>query len=122
MTSMEIGTKLVALVREHKNAEAMQQLYSPDIVSVEAGAPPGGDRETHGLPACLAKGKAWGESNEVHSGEVEGPFPHDDRFAVVYRYDITQKASGRRIKMNEVALFTVKADKIVREEFFYTMG
>ncbi|CAN5239323.1 hypothetical protein BH11MYX1_BH11MYX1_53490 [soil metagenome] len=119
---MEIGTQLVALVREHKNAEAMQQLYSPDIVSVEAGAPPGGDPQTVGLPACLAKSKTWSESNAVHSAEIEGPFPHGDRFAVIFRYDITQKASGRRMKMNEVALFTVKADKIVREEFFYAMG
>lgn len=122
MTPMEIGTKLVGLVREHRNQEAMQQLYSPNIVSVEAGAPPGGDPQTLGLPACLAKSKAWIESNEVHSGEVEGPFPHGDRFAVIFRYDITQKASGTRMKMNEVALFTVEADKIVREEFFYAMG
>lgn len=122
MTPMEIGTKLVAFVKAGKNDEAMKELYAKDIVSVEAGGPPGGNPESHGLDACLEKGKGWVAAHEIHGAEVEGPFPNGDRFAVVFRYDITQRASGNRIKTNEVALFTVKADKITREEFFYAMG
>jgi hypothetical protein len=30
--------------------------------------------------------------------------------------------AGRRTKLEEVALYTVKDGKIVREEFFYSMG
>ena len=51
-----------------------------------------------------------------------GPYPHDDRFAVRFVYDITHKPSQKRMVMDEVALFTVSNGKIVKEEFFYTAG
>jgi ketosteroid isomerase-like protein len=120
MTTLEIGTKLVALVRAGKNPEAVETLYDPAIVSVEAGAPPGQSREATGIPACLAKGKAFRERFEVHGVTVEGPFPHDDRFAILLKYDLTPK-TGPKFEMAEVAMYTVKNDKIVREEFFYAM-
>ena len=121
MTSLEIGKQLVELCRSGKNHEAMEKLYSPDIVSVEAAAPPGGSAEAKGLPAVLAKGKWWSENHEVHKAEVEGPYPHGDRFAVTFKYDVTRKTDNKRFPMHEVALYTVNDDKIVREEFFYPM-
>ena len=121
MTTLEIGKQLVELCRGGKNHEAMEKLYSPDIVSVEAGAPPGQSAEAKGIAAVMAKGKWWAENHEIHKAEVEGPFPHGDRFATVFKYDITRKADKQRIQMHEVALFTVAGDKITREEFFYAM-
>jgi hypothetical protein len=121
MTTKEIGQKLVDLCRAGKNAEAMQSLHATDIVSVEAGAPPGQSAETRGLAACLAKSKQWSESNEVHSMKVDGPYPHGDRFAVIFDMDVTRRADKQHIVMREIALYTVKNDKIVREEFFYSM-
>ncbi|MBC7975998.1 MAG: nuclear transport factor 2 family protein, partial [Myxococcales bacterium] len=50
------------------------------------------------------------------------PYPNGDRFAVRFNYDVTHKPSSKRIQMDEVALYTVKDGKIVREEFFYAMG
>jgi ketosteroid isomerase-like protein len=122
MTTMEIGKKLVQLCNEGKNHEAMETLYAADIVSVEAGAPPGTSPEAHGLPAVIAKSKWWADNHTVHSAACVGPFPHGDRFIVRFTYDITNKPSGRRMTMDEMALFTVKAGKIAREEFFYVMG
>jgi ketosteroid isomerase-like protein len=122
MTTKDLGQKLVDLCKAGKNAEAIQTLYAPNIVSVEAGAPPGTAAEVTGLAACLAKSKAFAEDAEVHSAKVEGPFPNGDRFAVIFDYDITRRSmGGKRFKMQEVALYTVKDDKIVREEFFYSM-
>ena len=121
MTTYEIGVKLVDLVKAGRNREAMEALYAGDIVSIEAGAPPGQPTEAKGLPACLEKGKQFGQLMEVHGAHVEGPFPHGDRFAVFYSYDVTPRAGGARFKMNEVALYTVANDKITREEFFYKM-
>jgi hypothetical protein len=90
-------------------------------VSVEAGAPPGQSAESKGLDACLAKSKNWVEMHEVHSANVEGPFPHGDRFAVLFDYDITRRDNKQRFRMKEIALFTVANGKIVKEEFFYSM-
>ena len=121
MTPIEIGTKLAALIKAGKNEEAMKTFYAEDIVSVEAGAPPGGNPETHGIAACIDKGKQFRERMEVHSHDATGPFPNGDRFTLVLSNDVTPKAGGPRFTMTEVALYTVKGDKIVREEFFYKM-
>jgi hypothetical protein len=120
MTTLKLGKRLVELCREGKNDEAMAELYSPDIVSVEAGAPPGMSAETRGMEAVVAKGAWWSENHTIHSAKVEGPFPHGDRFIVRFTYDITIKKANQRIMMDEAALFTVENGKVVREEFFYT--
>jgi ketosteroid isomerase-like protein len=121
MTTMEIANRLVALCRQGKFDEA-RALYADDAVSVEAGAPPGGQREAVGLAAIEAKGKWWTDNHEVHSAKVTGPWPHDDRFIVGFEFDVTLKPTGQRFTMEEAGLYTVKDGAIVREEFFYSMG
>ena len=122
MKTMEIAKKLADLCRQGKNAEALDTLFSADVVSVEAGAPPGMEREAKGLAAVKAKGEWWRANHEIHSASVTGPWPHDDKFVVGFQYDVTNKPSGKRMKMDEVGLYTVRDGKIVREEFFYDMG
>jgi len=119
MSAFEIGKKLVELCKVGKNAEAIATLYSDDVVSVEAFAPPGQSPEVRGLAAVMGKGEWWAANHTVHSASVEGPWPQGDRFIVRFTYDITRKASGERVTMDETALFTVAGDKVVREEFFY---
>ena len=72
MTTLEIANKLVALCREGKFEDA-KSLYADDAVSVEAGAPPGQQREAVGLAAIEAKGKWWSDNHEVHSFKITGP-------------------------------------------------
>lgn len=120
MTTMEIGKKLVELCSKGQNKEAMESLYSQDIVAVEAGAPAGQSREAKGLQAVLGKASWWADNHIVHSSKVEGPWPHDDRFIVRFTYDVTFKPASKRFTMEEAALYTVANGKIVREEFFYS--
>jgi hypothetical protein len=77
--------------------------------------------ETRGIEGIRGKHVWWEQAMEMHSGKVEGPFLHgDDRFAVIFEFDATERATGRRNQMREVAIYTVNpAGKIVREEFFY---
>jgi ketosteroid isomerase-like protein len=120
-----VGKKLVELCRKGMNLDAISSLYSPDIVSVEAIGVEAVPAEMRGIDKVVAKNKWWYENNEVHHASAEGPFPHRDRFAVIFRYDATAKAGprkGQRGKFEEVAVYTVKNGKIVREEFFYDMG
>jgi ketosteroid isomerase-like protein len=121
-TTLEVGKKYVALAKEGKNELIQAELFTKDTVSVEAGAPPGQDRAAKGLEAIKAKGKWWTDNHIVHSAEVTGPYPNDDRFAVRFVYDVTHKPNGQRFTMDEIGLFTVANGKIVKEEFFYTMG
>ncbi len=122
MTTLEIAKKYVELCQKNAHHEILETLFSKDIVSVEAGAPPGKSPETKSLKGVADKSKQWQTDHEVHSAKVEGPWPHGNKFIVRFSYDVTNKPSGRRMQMEEAALFTIENDKIVREEFFYSMG
>lgn len=123
MTAQQVAQQLVTYCQEGKNLESINTLYADDIVSVEAHAPPGGERTLEGIEAVRAKHDWWTNNHTVHSAETYGPYPHgDDRFAVRFVYDLTQKQSGRRVTMDEVAVYTVARGKIVREEYFYKGG
>jgi ketosteroid isomerase-like protein len=122
MTTLEVGKKLVELCKAGKNKEAAETLYAPDIVSVEAGGPPGKDRATRGVKALAEKSQWWQDNHTIHSSATEGPWPHDDRFIVKFTYDVTFKPENKRFTLEEAALFTVKDGKVVKEEFFYAMG
>ena len=120
MTTKEVADKLVKLCSEAKFHECLP-LYSPDIVSMEAGAPPGQSREAKGIEAVKAKGEWWNANHEVHSSVVEGPLVAGSHFAVTYKLDVTFKPEARRFAMEEVAVYKVTDGKIVYEEFFYNM-
>jgi ketosteroid isomerase-like protein len=121
MTTQEVANTLVKLCSAGKFEEAMTSLYSSDIVSMEAGAPPGQSREAKGIAAVKAKGEWWTSNHEVHSLTVEGPLVAASHFAVVFKMDVTFKPQSRRFKMEEVAVYKVADGKIVYEEFFYNM-
>jgi ketosteroid isomerase-like protein len=120
MTTQEVANKLVELCSQNKLIEAYD-LYAPNIVSMEAGAPPGQSRESKGIDAVRAKGDWWVANHEVHSSTVEGPLVAGNHFAVTFKFDVTQKASGTRFRLEEVAVYKVADGKIVYEEFFYSM-
>ena len=119
MSAIEVGDRLVALCREGKNLEAIDTLYADTVVSVEAGDMPGLPRVIEGVEAVRGKTVWWLENHQVHGGDVEGPFPHDDRFAVYFDMDITPKQTGQRMAIKEIGLYTVEDGKVTREEFFY---
>jgi hypothetical protein len=121
VTTQEVANTLVKLCSQGKFEDATKQLYSPDIVSMEAVAPPGGSRESKGIDAVIAKGKWWAENHEIHSATVEGPLVAGPYFSTVFKLDVTFKPEKKRFKMEEVALYKVADGKIVHEEFFYTM-
>jgi len=120
MTTQEVANEVVKLCSQGKFPEAMA-LYSPDIVSVEAAAPPGQSRESKGIAAVKAKGEWWTANHEVHSVSVEGPLVAGSHFAVTYKLDVTFKPQNRRFTMEEVGVYKVADGKIVYEEFFYNM-
>ena len=118
MSALEIGQKMVALCKEGKSLEAINTLFSENAESIEAMSMPDMPAHMKGLDAIRGKNEWWFANNEVHSGEVKGPFPHGDRFAVIFNYDVTSKAgpmAGQRFQMEEVGLYTVAGGKIVKD-------
>ncbi len=124
MDTKQVGKKLVDLCNQGKNMDAIDSLYSKDIVSVEPAGGPEMPREAKGIDQVRAKTRWWYDNHEVHSGKAEGPYPHEDRFAVRFLYEVTPKSGpmkGKRVAIDEVGIYTVKNGKIVREEFFFDM-
>lgn len=120
MSVTDIANELVALCRQGKNDDAIDKLYSPDIVSVESASMPDMPSEMRGIDAIRGKSAWWTENNEVHAADVNGPFLTDgNQFAVEFTYETTFKPTGERQKMHEMALYTVEGNHIVHEHFFY---
>ncbi len=115
-----VAHRLVEHCRNDTTELCLQELYAPDAVSVEAVATPGGSRETAGVAAIRQKHDWWYSTFEVHESLVDGPYLHgDDRFAVIFEVDTTNRETGERGRMREIGVYTVLDGKIVREEFLY---
>jgi hypothetical protein len=123
--SYEVGRKLVDLCRKGQYLEAINSLYSPDIVNLEARNDPAMPARTQGIDAVRKKNQWWMDNHTIHSAQIEGPYPNGDRFIVHFSYDTTAKAgpmAGKRMKFEEAGLYTVRSGKITQEEFFYHFG
>lgn len=74
-----------------------------------------------GRKAVEAKCAEWVASHEIHGASCEGPFCGSTGFAVKMNMDVTDKNSGQRMVMQEIAFYTVQGGKIIQEEFCYGM-
>jgi ketosteroid isomerase-like protein len=114
MSVQSVAKKFVELCNQGKNFDVMRTLYAPDIVSVE-----GDGQETAGQAKVIQKSERWAANNTIHGEKVKGPFFNGaNQFAVTFAFEVTPKATGKRITQEEVAVYTVKDDKITREQFF----
>ena len=68
-------------------------------------------------PAILARSDWFTAAHEIHLMVVEGPFLSPEYFAVIFHMDATIKATGHRMQVSEVALYTVATGKVIRDEF-----
>ena len=115
MSLRTTASRFVELCRAGKNFDVMRTMYAPDIISVE-----GDGKETAGQQPVIHKSEIWAGDNTIHGEKVRGPFFNGpNQFAVHFSFDITRKSSGQRSTIEEVGVYTVKGDKITREQFFY---
>jgi hypothetical protein len=118
MSVQTVAKKFVELCRAGKNFDVMRTMYAPAIVSVE-----GDGKETAGQGPVIKKSEDWVADKAFNGETVAGPFfngANPDQFVVYFTLDITPKATGKRITLEEVGVYTVnKEDKITREQFFY---
>ncbi|MEO0902363.1 MAG: nuclear transport factor 2 family protein [Bacteroidota bacterium] len=118
MTTQEVADKLIDYCRQGQFLDAIKDLYSNDIVSIEPdGAPM---KEVRGLDAVIQKTEHFNSMvEEMHGGEISDPLVADNFISCTIKMDITFKGAPRTI-MEEVCLYKVENGKIVYEEFFYT--
>ncbi len=115
MSLKSVASQFVTLCNQGRNFDVMRTLYAPDIVSVE-----GAGDETAGQSPVIQKSERWQAINTIHSEKVRGPFFNGPgQFAVHFTLEVTPKATGKRVTLEEVGVYTVRDDKITREQFFY---
>src|SRR5947207_15815720 len=101
MNTEQIAQKVVELVRKQAWHEALDTLYSKDIVSVEARSSDGESAEKRGLDQVRGKTDWWINTMEIHNFKVNGPVVAHDRLVVQYDVDVTDKDSKKRFQMTE---------------------
>src|SRR6185503_21232165 len=108
MSLQTTAQKFVELCRQGKNFDVMRTMYAPNIVSVERDG-----KQTSGQQPVIKKSEDWVADKTFHGETVAGPFlngANPDQFAVYFTLDVTPNASGKRITLEEVAVYTVNDD------------
>lgn len=117
MKTQEIANNLVKWCNAGEEHKCYEQLYSPNIVSVEM---QGSEHQVaNGMQEVAKKGEWWEANFEVHATKTSAPTVADNWFSVRHEMDITHKQSGQRSTMQELGVYQVKDGKIVKEQFFY---
>jgi hypothetical protein len=118
MTTKEIAERVVALNRTGYYKNIYNEFYTDETVSIENW----GEREEYkGIAAIQVKAEKFESTVEaMHDMQVSEPLIADKSFAVTFYMDVTfNAASGMpgRMQMTELAVYTVRDGKIVKEEF-----
>lgn len=116
---LEVASQVVELLRAGRADEVEKDWLAADIESVEG---VGVSQAWKGKKAVQGKYRAWEADHEIHEMAVEGPWVGATGFAVKYRLDATQKSTGQRHQMEEIAVYTIRDGKITREEFHFATG
>lgn len=118
-TVLDLGKDFVQMFNagtaDHKIWDA---LFAKNWVSIEGF---GVGMLFDGRKAVEAKCAEWVASHEIHGASCEGPYCGSTGFAVKLNMDVTDKNSGQRMVMQEIAFYTVQGGKIIQEEFCYGM-
>jgi hypothetical protein len=121
MSTYEIASQYQEMMNLRKFLEIQETFYDEHVVSQEPekAAAVGLAVVTNGLEAVKAKGVARRTTIEtVHTYVCSEPLVAGDFFTVVLKQEITFKGKPR-MAIEEIGVFQVKNDKIVKEQFFY---
>lgn len=120
MTTQQIADRLHELCSQGKYETAQRELYTANAVSIEPKGAMGMPERVEGLEAIIAKGDAFEATiEEYHSMRAGTPIVSKNFIAMTIDLDVTMKGWGRA-NLSEIAVYEVKDEKIVSEQFFYS--
>ncbi len=114
-TPAEIGAAVVAHLNSGATSDRplWDKFWSDAVESIE-----GSGMGWKGRRAMEAKCEEFMRENEILGCRATGPFVGATGFAVHIEVELKPKG-GEVMRMKEVAVYTVKNGKVVREEFMY---
>ena len=119
LTTDRVAEKLVKLFRENKREDAIDELFSDKITSVELS----GDisEKVEGKLAVLRKIYERNvDTVQILDLCISDPIVSGDYFSFTKDTDIYMRGMGR-VLMNEVCVYKVQYGKIIFEQFFFTV-
>lgn len=115
MTTSEIANRLVELCRKGDFTACYQELYSPNVQSIEADG-----SSVTGFDGIAAKGKEWNEGiQEWHGAEIGDPIVSGNFFSLPMSMTLTRKGESGPSVFQEMCVYQVQEGKVVKEQFFY---
>lgn len=119
MTTQEVANRLVELCRTGQYEQAVKELYSPEIVSVEPEGVP--NNIVKGLDGIAKKGIEFESKMEkINSSSISDPVVAENFFSCNMLMNVQLKGVPVAVDMHEICVYTVNNGKIVKEQFFYT--
>ena len=79
-TALKTGKRLVELVNAGESRKAIEELYADNAEHHEATEEGEWGGVTTGKDAILESTDRWKDAHEIHSGNTDGPYPHQGRF------------------------------------------
>ncbi len=117
MTTIELAKAFTDMLKAGDHDKAAATYNADAIASFEAMDGP--MAAIHGKAAVKQKGEWWYANHEIHDTAIAGPYVNGDQFVVRFTIDVTPKATGERMAMDEVGIYQVADGKIVSERFCY---
>lgn len=118
MTTQEIANRLVAMCRNGQTEEAKEELFAPDIISIE---PVEGllAKETRGMEGIRKKAQLFVSMvDDFYSDTISDPIVAGDYFSLSWTSDLKMKGQPRQIN-TELCVYKTRDGKIISEQFFY---
>lgn len=120
MSIDQLASDFAHLLLSGRSVEATEKYWAEDIVRIlPARQPPGAPRRATGYAAARANLLEWIGTSDVGELAIDGPFVTGNVFALFIDMEIADPATGIREPFSEIAVFTVRDQKIVEERYFY---
>lgn len=115
MTTQDIANRLVELCSKGEYQTCYQELYSPEIVSIENDG-----TSVNGFEAMAEKGKQWNAGiAEMHDSWMGTPVVSGNWFSLPMGMKMTRTGESSPTTFEEICVYQVQNGKIVKEQFFY---
>lgn len=118
LPAAEVAERYVAAFRAGRMDQALRWT-APDAVRIAPLENGGEHVELRGVQEITANAERVNRDLDLRGVDVDGPYPHDDRFAVRFSFDAVHRPTGQRVRTTKMSLYTVADGVITREEVFY---
>lgn len=121
MTAIDaIASDFTAMLRAGQFEAAGEKYWASDVVSIEPADLPGGIRASVvGIDAARIKCAARFGTALVDEIGIDGPFVTGDQFTLFLDLVTLDPVTGKRRSLTEIALYTVRNNRIAEERHFY---